>query len=152
VAKYTRYQGAIMRNGQLLLLQQTDHSTGRSYWLLPGGRMEPGETERQCVQREMLEEVGVHVRVDELLLDQPIASENIDRRKTYLCSIVAGEPEPGHEPEEAYADRYSFTGVQWVELGRPVAWDAAIVADQGPLLQRIRSALGCASDKTHARG
>lgn len=141
-----------MRNGDILLLQQIEHSTGRSYWLLPGGRKESGETEQQCVQREMLEEVGLHVRVDELLLDEPVVSENIDRRKTYLCSIVAGEPQPGYEPEEAYADKYSFTGVQWVDLGRPVSWAADVVADQGSLLQQIRAALGCGPGRIDLSG
>jgi len=130
-----------MRDSHILLLQQTEHSTGRSYWLLPGGKKESGETEQQCVQREMLEETGLHVRVDELLLDESIASENINRRQTYLCFVLAGEPTPGYEPEDAYADAYSFTDVQWVDLGRPAAWATDVVADQGPLLQQLRSAL-----------
>ena len=140
--KSTRYQGAIVRDSQILLLQQTDHLLERSYWLLPGGRKEPGETEEQCIEREMLEEVGIHVRVEGLILDEPIESENIDRRKTYRCSVVSGEPRPGYEPEDAYADRYSFTGVQWLDLQRPRAWTLEVTADQGPLLKRIREALG----------
>jgi 8-oxo-dGTP pyrophosphatase MutT (NUDIX family) len=151
--RYTRFQGAIVRDRHILLLQQTEHSTNRSYWLLPGGRREPGETEQRCVEREMLEEVGLHVRVDKLLLSERIASATINQRKTYLCSIGAGEPRPGFEPEEAYAAEYSFTDVQWVDLERPVTWAADVVADQGPLLREIREALrresgGSDSDRT----
>jgi 8-oxo-dGTP pyrophosphatase MutT (NUDIX family) len=144
MAKYTRYQGAIVRDGHILLLQQADHRMSQSYWLLPGGKREPGETELQCVQREMLEEVRIHVRVERLLLDEPIESEQIDRRKTYLCTVVGGEPQPGYETEEEYADRYSFTAVQWLNLSRPANWPVDVVAEKGILLQAIRHALGYA--------
>ena len=48
---HTRYQGAIIREHQILLLKQIEHASGRSYWQIPGGRVEPDETEEQCVQR-----------------------------------------------------------------------------------------------------
>jgi len=140
--KSTRYQGAIVRDRQILLVQQTDHLLERSYWLLPGGRKEPGETDEQCIEREMLEEIGIYVRVEGLILDESIESENIDRRKTYRCAVISGEPRPGHEPEDEYADRYSFTGVQWLDLQQPHAWPVEVTADQGPLLKRIREAIG----------
>ena len=50
VIRDTRYQGAVIREHHLLLLKQTDHARERSYWLLPGGRREPNETEQRCVQ------------------------------------------------------------------------------------------------------
>ena len=51
----TRYQGAIIKDHHILLIKQTEHASGRSYWLIPGGGIEPGETEEVCVQREVLE-------------------------------------------------------------------------------------------------
>src|SRR5262245_55905439 len=47
----TRYQGAIIRDYQVLLLKQVEHASGRSYWQIPGGGIEPDETEEQCLQR-----------------------------------------------------------------------------------------------------
>ena len=43
----TRYQGAIIRDHHILLLKQTEHASGRSYWQIPGGRIEQDETEEQ---------------------------------------------------------------------------------------------------------
>ncbi|HTK99714.1 MAG TPA: NUDIX domain-containing protein [Pseudomonadales bacterium] len=142
--KHTRYQGAIVRDHQLLLLQQAQLSTGQSYWVLPGGRPEPGETEAQCVQREMLEETGLRVEVGELLLDEQITWGTIKRRKTYLCLAPSGMPKPGYEPESAYASDFRFTAVQWIDLRSPIGWSEDVVSDPNKreMLQRIRTALG----------
>ena len=143
----TRYQGAIIYDHHILLIKQTEHASGRSYWLIPGGRIEPDETEEICVQREMLEETCLHVQVHYLLLDEPDMPGRIcQRRKTYVCSILDGEARPGYEPEAEYATAYSFTEVGWFDLRHSTTWNEQIVADPitYPLLQRIQAALGYA--------
>jgi 8-oxo-dGTP pyrophosphatase MutT (NUDIX family) len=74
MTRITWYQGVIIRDHRILLIKQTEHATGRSYWLIPGGRIEPDETAEKCVEREMLEETGLHVQVEYLLLDEPSLS------------------------------------------------------------------------------
>ena len=143
----TRYQGAIIRDHHILLIKQTEHASGRSYWLIPGGRIEPDETEEICVQREMLEETCLQVQVQYLLLDEPNMPGRIyQRRKTYVCSILDGEARPGYEPEAEYATEYSFTEVGWFDLRHPTTWNEQIVSDPitYPLLQPIQAALGYA--------
>ena len=143
----TRYQGAIICDHHILLIKQTEHASGRSYWLIPGGRIEPDETEEICVQREMLEETCLHVQVHYLLLDEPDMPGRIyQRRKTYVCSILDGEARPGYEPEAEYATAYSFTEVGWFDLRHSTTWNEQIVADPitYPSLQRIQAALGYA--------
>jgi len=54
--------GAIIKDeaGRLLLIQRGhEPETGR--WSLPGGRVEPGETDEQAVARETREETGLQV-------------------------------------------------------------------------------------------
>jgi 8-oxo-dGTP pyrophosphatase MutT (NUDIX family) len=145
VTRSTRYQGAIIHDHLILLLKQMEHASGRSYWQIPGGGIEPDETEEQCVQREMLEETGLHVHVHSLLLDEPSTPGAIYQRwKTYRCHILAGEARPGCEPEAVYADAYSFTEVGWFDLRQPTTWNAQLAA--APFvyswLQRIQAALG----------
>jgi 8-oxo-dGTP pyrophosphatase MutT (NUDIX family) len=140
-----RYQGAIIRDHHVLLLKQTEHASGRSYWQIPGGGIEPGETEEQCVQREMLEETGLSVQIDSLLLDEPSTPDAIYQRwKTYRCAILAGEARPGSEPEAEYADAYSFTEVGWFDLRHPTSWNMPLGASPFVYswLQRIQAALG----------
>jgi 8-oxo-dGTP pyrophosphatase MutT (NUDIX family) len=145
VTSSTRYQGAIIQDHQILLLKQIEHASGRVYWQIPGGGAEPDETEAQCVQREMLEETGVSVRVDSLLFDEPSAPDAIYQRwKTYRCTILAGEAHPGSEPEASYADAYSFIDVGWFDLRYPETWNERIAANSYiyAWLQRVRVALG----------
>jgi len=126
----TRYQGAIVRDGAVLLIRQREHATGRTYWLLPGGGMEPGETPEATVAREMREETNLTVRVERLLLD--VASEtggHYDRAHTYLCTAMAGEAAPGHEPEPEFAAAFSFIEVRWVSLVDEAAWGSEILDD-----------------------
>ncbi|HYF63057.1 MAG TPA: NUDIX hydrolase [Herpetosiphonaceae bacterium] len=140
-----RYQAAVIRDHHILLLQQTDHGCGRTYWLLPGGRREAGETEEHCVEREVLEETGLHVTVQTLLLDEPnILGRSYRRRKTYSCAYRGGEARPGYEPEAAYRTAYSFTAIGWFDLRQPTAWNEQVVADPitYPLLRRIQGLLG----------
>lgn len=140
-----RYQGAIIRDHHILLLKQIEHASGRSYWLIPGGGSEPGETAEQCVRREMHEETCLHVQVARLLLDEQAPPGSIyQRRKTYLCHILEGEARPGCEPEAEYVDTYSFTEVGWFDLRRAASWNQEVVSDPitYPLLLKIQAALG----------
>ena len=143
----TRYQGAIIRDHHILLLKQIEHASGRSYWQIPCGGIEPDETEEQCVQREMREETGLEVQVDFLLLDEPSTPGAIYQRwKTYRCSILAGEARPGSEPEAAYATAYSFTEVGWFALRQPATWNTQLGSDSSihSWLRQVQEALGYA--------
>jgi len=126
----TRYQGAIVRDDEVLLIRHLDRGSERGYWLLPGGGMEAGETAEACVAREMLEETGLTVRVERLLLD--VASEPggyYERAHTYLCLPLSGEAAPGYEPEDPDAALYGITDVRWVPLGQEECWGPGIADD-----------------------
>jgi len=51
---------------ELLLVKHQKH--GREYWLLPGGGVEYGETLKQALEREFVEEVGLKVKVQNMVL------------------------------------------------------------------------------------
>lgn len=59
--------GGIVRYGDRLLLVQRGQEPARGTWSVPGGRVEPGETDEQATAREVLEETGLRVVVGELV-------------------------------------------------------------------------------------
>ena len=139
-----RCQGAILRDDHILLIQHREHTGGRNYWLLPGGGQEEGETEEQCVVREMKEETGLDVKVERLLMEMPELPGSIHRRKTYLCSVVAGEARPGYEPEPEASAIYSIVEVSWFDLRDETAWGEQVKLDPYtyPELTRVQALLG----------
>ena len=52
-----------LSRGHLLLVEHRDPHQGGSYWVLPGGGREPGETFAEAAVREVREETGVVVRI-----------------------------------------------------------------------------------------
>lgn len=53
-------------DGRLLVVQRGNEPS-RGLWAVPGGKVEPGETDEQALRREMLEETGLHVTVGGLI-------------------------------------------------------------------------------------
>ncbi len=59
----------MVENGQILLGQRPEHSRLGGYWEFPGGKLEPGESMHACVEREILEELGVTACAGELICE-----------------------------------------------------------------------------------
>lgn len=60
--------GAIIKDsGGRLLLIKRGHPPQAGRWSLPGGRVEPGESDQQAVIREIREETGLDIRCDRLV-------------------------------------------------------------------------------------
>ncbi|MBN2678212.1 MAG: NUDIX hydrolase [Anaerolineaceae bacterium] len=140
-----RYQGAILRGDHLLLIKHHEHDSGREYWILPGGGREPDESEEDCVKREMLEETGLNVLVEKLILEDTDLPLGIYKQyKTYLCRVIDGEAMPGYEPEADAAQSYAISEVRWFDLKDSNRLEAALRKEPFtfPLVQRIRSYLG----------
>lgn len=91
---------AKLRVRSAVLLVQNDcvlmvrHEKGpKTYWLLPGGGVEDGEGLREAAQRELLEETGLVIQVNELL--KVVESLAPDRTRHVINFIFAGEVRSG---------------------------------------------------------
>jgi 8-oxo-dGTP diphosphatase len=75
---------AIIENGKVLMVRAARGLT-KGYWNLPGGFISYGEHPTQSAEREVLEEVGVRVKLVRLL---GIYSEVFPRTGGYMISFV----------------------------------------------------------------
>lgn len=145
MTRHTRYQGAIVEKDKILLIRHTEHASGRSYWVMPGGGREAQESEVACVAREMREETNLEVSVKRLLVESRIPNDAFYvTRKTYLCSVLFGQASPGYEPEEDAAALYAITEVAWFDLRSDEEWKASLIDNHilTRVLEDIRRELG----------
>ncbi len=88
----------ITRRDRILLAGH--EKEGRSYWVLPGGRLEPDETLEQCGRRELAEEAHIDVRVGHLLyLHERMTRDTRELNVVFRGHLQGGEPELGSDPE-----------------------------------------------------
>jgi len=78
--------------GRLLLVKRR-RDPEADHWGLPGGKLDFGETVKACIAREILEELGIEIKVGALLcvVDQ-IAAESHWVAPTHRASITNGAP------------------------------------------------------------
>ena len=96
--------GAVIKDdeGRLLLIKR-GHEPGTGLWSLPGGRIEPGETDAQALSREVSEETGLVVRAGRLLgtVQRPGLHGTVIDIRDYTASVVGGTLRPGDDAADA---------------------------------------------------
>ena len=88
--------GAVVHDpqGRLLLIRRA-REPSRGLWSLPGGRVEPGETLTEAVEREVLEETGLEVRAGAPVGRVEIAGPGYVYDVVDLaCALVRPDAEP----------------------------------------------------------
>src|SRR6188508_216389 len=79
--------------GRVLLARRTEGRDLAGLWEFPGGKVDPGETPRQALARELFEELGIHVQAAEPLIAVP--QQYRDKRillDVYRVTRYSGKP------------------------------------------------------------
>lgn len=95
--------GAVITDGRgRLLLVRRGHAPGAGLWSVPGGRVEPGETDATALEREVLEETGLRVTAGALAgtVERPGPDGVTYVIRDYLASVTGGEMVAGDDAAE----------------------------------------------------
>jgi 8-oxo-dGTP diphosphatase len=87
--------GLIFRNGKLLIAQRYPEAHLGGLWEFPGGKREPGESFEQCLERELIEELGIKVKIGALveMITHDYPGKRVDLR-FFRCDWIRNEPRP----------------------------------------------------------
>ncbi|GAB2704231.1 (deoxy)nucleoside triphosphate pyrophosphohydrolase [Kitasatospora kifunensis] len=117
--------GALIHQGRVLAARRSAPAELAGRWEFPGGKAEPGESERQALERELAEELGVRARAVARLAGQwPIRAGLVLR--IWAAELVAGEPQPLQDHSEVrWLGPDELSAVDWLEHDRAVLPEVA---------------------------
>ncbi|MGM0386502.1 MAG: (deoxy)nucleoside triphosphate pyrophosphohydrolase [Actinomycetota bacterium] len=116
--------GAILDGSRLLAARRSAPPELAGQWELPGGKVEPGEEPREALARELREELGVVVRLGEVVPapdggDWPVLGGHVMR--VWLCAIGGGEALPLQDHDQlAWVELEDAGSVRWLAPDLPI--------------------------------
>lgn len=117
---------AIISENQRLLLARRKDGTFAGYWEFPGGKVEPGETPEQALQREIREELSTESEVQDYYgeAEHKVASGDVLTILFYRCRLV-GAPMAGEAHDQ----------VEWVPFAEALKY--RLIPADIPIVRRF---------------
>ena len=85
--------GFVQRDGRFLLCCRPLHKSRGGQWEFPGGKLEPGESYAQALERELMEELCITVRAGEEFAQTVYTYPELTVRLRLLAAVIErGEP------------------------------------------------------------
>jgi ADP-ribose pyrophosphatase YjhB (NUDIX family) len=109
--------GAVVERAGALLLVRHQKPDRDPYWVLPGGRLEPGETIPECAGREVAEETGLSARFAGILYVGEFLREGRHTVDVTARMVVedGAEARLGTDPEVAPGSEPTLREVRWMD-------------------------------------
>ena len=105
--------GAIVRDGRVLICQRRASDRYPGKWEFPGGKIEPGESTRECARRELHEELGIEVEPGEEIWHTLFPADAPEVDITFVAvNSFRGEP-----------TNLCFAQILWVEMSALPGFD-----------------------------
>ena len=108
------------QEGKIFIARRKEGKSMAGKWEFPGGKLEPGETEKACLQRELLEELGMQVKVGEKLGENEHLYETFSIRLiVYQCEFISATYELTDHDKYAWVDLKELSSYEWAEADLP---------------------------------
>jgi mutator protein MutT len=107
--------GLIRKNGKILITKRPKGSHLEGYWEFPGGKQERGEDLQTCLERELMEELGLKVRAAEeacLTIFHEYETKRISLH-VMECTLLTDEPKALECQEFRWVDTVELNNFQF---------------------------------------
>ena len=112
----------LVHNNRILLSKRRDDVPYPGYWEFPGGKLETDEDPRHCIERELMEELGISVRAGEVY---DVLFHRYPERTVlvlvYRCSWLGGEIRNLEVAEHAWVEPCGLSAYRLLPADVPLA-------------------------------
>ncbi len=112
---------AFIRDGNRIYATQCGYEDFKDGWEFPSGKVEPGETPQEALKREITEELGTEIAVEDrnttVECDYPAFHLSM---QCFWCRIVNGAPVPKEHEAACWLDPDQLESVDWLPADRIV--------------------------------
>ena len=105
---------------RLLAAQRAHPHSLAGQWELPGGKVEPDESDAEALVRELREELGIVVVVGERAAEDVTTVDGSGVLRTYWTDIIDGEPQPLEHAALRWLASDELDSVDWLPADLPV--------------------------------
>jgi len=111
----------IERAGQILAAQRSEMMSMPLKWEFPGGKIEPDETAQECLHRELMEEMGISVRVGQQLPNSSHCYCDFTiTLHPFICTLEEGDITLHEHKAVKWIGPESLMNLDWAEADYPV--------------------------------
>lgn len=107
--------GAVIVQNNEIYASQRGYGEFKDGWEFPGGKIEPGESPRQALKREIKEELDTDIDVGEAIgiVDYQYPNFRIHLH-LYICSIAFGSPKMLEAEGEKWVSIDNLNSIDWL--------------------------------------
>ena len=112
---------AILQRDGAYFATQRGYGEFEGMWEFPGGKIEPGESREIALKREIQEELGVDITIENLLCTTEYDYPSFHlTMHCYLCSIASGEIELREHKSALWLTSDRLKDVAWLPADKDV--------------------------------
>ena len=113
--KEIKVVAAIIKNEDKILATKRGYGEFINMWEVPGGKIEPGETKKQALVREIKEELNIEISVDNFALDIEYQYPNFYLfMSCFMCSIKEGSIELLEHNDGKWITKEELNTLNWL--------------------------------------
>ena len=112
---------AILHRDGAYFATQRGYGEFEGMWEFPGGKIEPGESRDVALKREIQEELGVDITIEELLCTTEYDYPSFQlTMHCYLCSVASGKIELREHKSACWLTAETLDSVEWLPADKEV--------------------------------